>query len=45
MAALIGILSGILNEWVRGGFKETPDELASIVVSLIAPLPKQLVSL
>ena len=45
MAALIGVLSGILNEWVRGGFKETPDELAKIVVAFIGFLPKQLMSL
>ena len=35
MAVLIGMLTGLFSEWIRGGFKESADEFSSLVVTTV----------
>ena len=34
-AAVLGMLSGLLVEWIKGGYKETPEEFIDIILKII----------
>ena len=34
-AAVLGMLSGLLVEWIKGGYKETPEEFIEIILKII----------
>lgn len=34
-AAVLGMLSGLLMEWIKGGYKETPEEFIDIILRII----------
>ena len=40
MAVLIGILTGLFSEWIRGVFKESADEFSSLVVTTVRTFQK-----
>jgi AcrR family transcriptional regulator len=42
IAVIVGIQTNIIGEWLRGGMKETPDELANIVTTVLKDAPKHL---
>ena len=43
-AALTGIVTNSLSEWVRTGFRESPEEYAQIVSKIIGNMPQRLFS-
>lgn len=34
-AAVLGMLSGLLVEWIKGGYNETPEEFIELVLKII----------
>ncbi len=40
MAVMIGMLTGLFSEWVRGGFRESADEFSSLVVTTVRAFQK-----
>ena len=39
-AVIVGLQTGIIREWVTGGMKETPDEIADIMIKILHGLSK-----
>lgn len=39
-AIIIGIHTSVINEWLRTGMKETPQELASMIAHIMRDVPK-----
>lgn len=42
VAIIAGIQTSIIGEWLRGGMKETPEELANLIAALFESAPKNL---
>lgn len=42
IALIIGVQTSVINEWLNSGMKETPGELASILISIIQDIPQKL---
>ncbi len=42
IAIIVGIQTSILGEWLRGGMKEEPEELAVLIASIFESAPKNL---
>ena len=42
VAILVGVQTNIIREWLRSGMKETPEELAEIVMTVFNGLPANL---
>ena len=40
MAVMIGMLTGLFSEWIRGGFRESADEFSSLVVTTVRAFQK-----
>lgn len=43
LAAEIGILTSLIEEWVKNGFRETPQDFGNIVLTMIRDIPNNLV--
>lgn len=44
MAMLIGMLTGVLSEWIRSGFRESPEEFSSMVVTVFQAFQKAMLA-
>jgi len=42
IAIIVGIQTSIIGEWLRSGMKETPEELAELIASILESAPKNL---
>lgn len=42
IAIIVGIQTSIIGEWLRGGMKETPEEMAELIASIFESAPKNL---
>ena len=40
IACIVGIQTSLINEWLQGGMKETPDEIAKILSGIFKNLPQ-----
>ncbi|MFT3952343.1 MAG: TetR/AcrR family transcriptional regulator [Oscillospiraceae bacterium] len=39
IAAVTGIISGLIGEWLKGGFHETPEEYVQIALKIVKNIP------
>lgn len=44
-AAVWGMISGLLLEWIKGNFKETQDEFMQIVLKMMKDIPRNVLDL
>lgn len=44
IAIIVGIQTSIIGEWLRGGMKETPEELAGLISAIFESAPKNLLN-
>jgi hypothetical protein len=42
VAIIVGVQTGVIGEWLRGGMAETPEEVASILATVLRDVPKSL---
>jgi Transcriptional regulator len=42
LAALIGMTTNLIAEWVKSGFRETPEEFVQIVIKIMKDIPKNI---
>lgn len=42
VAIMTGVQTNVIQEWVRGGMKETPEEITSIFTTIFKDVPKNL---
>ena len=42
IAIIVGIQTSMIGEWLNGGMKETPEELAGMLASTFQDVPRRL---
>jgi AcrR family transcriptional regulator len=43
-AIIVGVQTGVIGEWLRGGMAETPEEVANILATVLRDVPKSLLA-
>jgi AcrR family transcriptional regulator len=44
IAVIVSVQTGVIGEWLRSGMIETPDEVASILATILRDVPKNLLA-
>jgi AcrR family transcriptional regulator len=44
VAIIVGVQTGVIGEWLRGGMTETPEEVAGILATVLKDVPKSLLA-
>lgn len=44
LAAIIGIMTNLITEWVKSGFKESPEDFRNIALKIVQDIPKNLLT-
>jgi hypothetical protein len=44
VAIIVGVQTGVIGEWLRGGMAETPEEVANILATVLRDVPKSLLA-
>ncbi|MDR0653529.1 MAG: TetR/AcrR family transcriptional regulator [Synergistaceae bacterium] len=44
ISALVGMVTGLVVEWVKSGFRETPDEFVEIIAKFVRNMPNSILA-